>query len=63
MEKNKFPFNKIYNYFKRKKRILQFSDYTISLTKTGKKEIESWNLPNPSKIKVIPCCTEENLSD
>ena len=61
-KKNKFPFNKIYNYFKKKeKEFLQFSDYTISLTKTGKKEIESWNLPNPSKIKVIPCCTEENL--
>jgi glycosyltransferase involved in cell wall biosynthesis len=60
--KNKIPFNKIYNYFKKKeKEFLQFSDYTISLTESGKKEIESWSLPNQSKIKVIPCCTDENL--
>jgi len=61
-KKNKFPFNKIYNYFKKKeKEFLQYSDYTISLTKTGEKEILAWNLPNQSKIKVIPCCTDENL--
>jgi len=57
-----FIYKKIYNYFKSKeKEFLQFSDYTISLTKNGKKEILSWNLPNQSKIKVIPCCTDENL--
>jgi glycosyltransferase involved in cell wall biosynthesis len=55
-------YKKIYNYFKSKeKEFLQFSDYTISLTENGKKEISSWNLPNQSKIKVIPCCTDENL--
>ena len=57
-----FIYKKIYNYFKSKeKEFLQFSDYTISLTENGKKEILSWNLPNQSKIKVIPCCTDENL--
>ena len=57
-----FIYKKIYNYFKSKeKEFLQFSDYTISLTTNGKKEIVSWNLPNQSKIKVIPCCTDENL--
>ena len=60
--KNKFPFNKIYNYFKKKETaFLQQADYTISLTENGKKEIESWKLPNQSPIKVIPCCTDENL--
>ena len=60
--KNKFPFNKIYNYFKKKETaFLQHADYTISLTENGKKEIESWKLPNLSPIKVIPCCTDENL--
>ena len=60
--KYKFPFNKIYNYFKKKeKEFLQHADYTISLTENGKKEIESWKLPNQSPIKVIPCCTDENL--
>ena len=57
-----FIYKKIYNYFKSKeKEFLQCSDYTISLTTTGKKEIASWNLPNQSKIKVIPCCTDETL--
>ena len=60
--KNKFPFNKIYNYFKKKeKEFLQHADYTISLTENGKKEIKSWKLPNQSPIKVIPCCTDEEL--
>ena len=59
---NNFIYKKIYNYFKSKeKEFLQYSDYTISLTTNGKKEIISWNLPNQSKIKVIPCCTDETL--
>jgi glycosyltransferase involved in cell wall biosynthesis len=59
---NNIIFKKVYNYFKSKeKEFLQYSDYTISLTENGKKEILSWNLPNQSKIKVIPCCTDENL--
>ena len=59
---NNIIYKKIYNYFKSKeKEFLQFSDYTISLTTNGKKEILSWNTPNQSKIKVIPCCTDENL--
>ena len=57
-----FIYKKIYKYFKSKeKEFLQYSDYTISLTENGKKEIRSWNLPNQSKIKVIPCCTDETL--
>ena len=57
-----FIYKKIYNYFKSKeKEFLQYSDYTISLTENGKKEMGSWNLPNQSKIKVIPCCTDEKL--
>ena len=40
-----FIYKKIYNYFKSKeKEFLQFSDYTISLTENGKKEILIWNL-------------------
>ena len=59
---NNIIYKKIYNYFKLKEKdFLQCSDYTISLTETGKKEIVSWNLPSQSKIKVIPCCTDENL--
>lgn len=59
---NNFVYKKTYKYFKfKEKEFLQYSDYTISLTKNGKKEIESWKLPNQSPIKVIPCCTDENL--
>lgn len=63
---NKRLYKTIYNYFKKKE--LEFfkeSDYTISLTETGKNEIESWeafqgNLP---KIQVIPCCVDLELFD
>ena len=42
--KNKFPFNKIYNYFKKKETaFLQHADYTISLTENGKKKLKDGN--------------------
>ncbi|MBI1838610.1 MAG: glycosyltransferase [Flavobacteriia bacterium] len=57
-------FKKIYNYFK-KKEISYFneSDYTISLTHNGKKEIESWKVFQTAKpkIQVIPCCVDLEL--
>jgi glycosyltransferase involved in cell wall biosynthesis len=60
--KNQFIFKRIYNYFKKKEReFIQESNHIISLTNTGKKEIESWLLPNQSPITVIPCCTDETL--
>ena len=61
--KNKFPFNKIYNYFKRKEtELLKHSDHTVSLTHNGKNEL----LLNPDKddyapISVIPCCADTTL--
>ena len=59
---NNWIHKRAYNYFKRKeKELLQKADYTISLTNAGKKEIESWSLNQQSPIKVIPCCTDENL--
>ena len=60
--RNKILYYKIYNYFKKKETaFLQHADYIISLTENGKKEIESWKLPNQSPIRVIPCCTDEEL--
>tara|TARA_B100000900_G_scaffold402344_1_gene408084 strand:+ start:119 stop:1345 length:1227 start_codon:yes stop_codon:yes gene_type:complete len=60
--KNKFPFNKIYSFFKNKeKEFLEKAEYSISLTSNGKKEINSWPLKNQSPISVIPCCTDDNL--
>ena len=56
----------IYKYFKRKeKEFLTKSDYTISLTNNGKREIESWNTIDQEKvnIKVIPCCVNLELFD
>lgn len=61
--KNQFPFNKIYSYFKRKeKELLIHSDHTVSLTHNGKNEL----LLNPDKddyapISVIPCCADTSL--
>jgi len=60
--KKHYIFKHIYNYFKKKEgKFLQESNHVVSLTSAGKKEIESWNLPNQSPITVIPCCTDENL--
>ena len=63
--KNKFPFDKIYSYFKRKeKALLKHSDHTVSLTHNGKNEL----LLNTEKddyapISVIPCCADTALFD
>lgn len=59
-------YRSIYKYFKRKE--LQFfkeSDYSISLTKCGQNEIESWKALRTTKIKiqVIPCCVDLDLFD
>ena len=52
----------IYAFFKyNEKKFLQNAKHTVSLTKSGKKEISSWNLKNQSLISVIPCCTDEEL--
>jgi Glycosyl transferases group 1/Glycosyltransferase Family 4 len=59
---NNWIHKRAYNYFKRKeKEFLQESAYTVSLTYSGKKEIETWQLKHLSSIEVIPCCTDENL--
>lgn len=64
-------YSRIYKFFKKKElEFFQKSDYTISLTHTGKKEIFSWQdlTPKPD-IEVIPCCvdtqlfTENNVDD
>ena len=60
--KEHFIFKHIYTYFKKKEeKFLQESNHVVSLTSAGKNEIESWKLPNQSPIKVIPCCTDEEL--
>ncbi len=61
--KNNLVFNLVYNYFKRQEnKYFNNSDYTISLTETGKTEIQSWlNIKNnPIPIEVIPCCADFN---
>lgn len=59
-------FKKVYRFFKKKE--IQFfseADYTISLTQTGKEEIESWEIFKGKKlpIQVIPCCVDLELFD
>lgn len=59
---NNLIYKKVYAFFKAKEiQFLTECDYTISLTKSGKKEIELWKTANLSPIKVIPCCTDEKL--
>ena len=61
-DKSNFIFRDVYKYFKKKeKEFLIQSNYNVSLTSAGKKEIESWKLNGQSPIEVIPCCTDENL--
>ncbi len=57
-------YNLIYKYFKKKEiKFLKDSDYTISLTHSGVKEIMSWPkiISNELKISVIPCCSDLKL--
>ncbi|MDG1840863.1 MAG: glycosyltransferase [Crocinitomicaceae bacterium] len=62
--KNHFLFKRVYNFFKKKERAFcQESNHIISLTSSGKKEMESWKLKKLSPISVIPCCTDEKLFD
>ncbi len=53
-------YRKIYHFFKQKE--IDFftnADYTISLTEAGKKEIQSWVIPEqPIPVEVIPCCVD-----
>lgn len=57
--KSNILFSEIYNFFKKKEiQFLEESDYTISLTINGKKEIESWKGLKTPKFSVIPCCAD-----
>lgn len=57
-------FKLIYNYFKKKERqFLVNSDYTISLTKNAKDEIQNWPGCRKTPIEVIPCCVDTELFD
>jgi glycosyltransferase involved in cell wall biosynthesis len=57
---SKFPFNRVYKYFKKKEiEFLKEAAHTISLTYAGKKEIESWkDAKDFAPITVIPCCAD-----
>ncbi len=62
--KNNKLHRKMYSFFKKKElEFIQQADYTISLTESAKKEINSWErfkgklLP----IEVIPCCVDLEL--
>lgn len=59
-------FKTVYNFFKKKEiQYFREADYTISLTHTGKNEIENWKEFSQKKplIEVIPCCVDLNLFD
>ena len=49
----------LYRYFKKKVlELLENADRVVTLTKSAKKEIESWNLEVKPDIFVIPCCAD-----
>ena len=57
-------FRTVYNYFKKKERqFLKAADYTISLTKNAKDEIQNWPGYRATPIEVIPCCVDTELFD
>ncbi|OJJ23909.1 hypothetical protein BKI52_06045 [marine bacterium AO1-C] len=57
-------FRVVYNYFKKKERqFLVAADYTISLTKNAKDEIQNWPGCRKTPIEVIPCCVDTELFD
>lgn len=54
-------FKSIYRHFKQlEKKYIAQSSHIISLTQTGKHEIETWNIYKkyPTAITVIPCCAD-----
>lgn len=54
-------FKMIYTIYKRKEqKFINKSDCIISLTETGKKEIQKWKGYNKCTINVIPCCSDFN---
>lgn len=54
-------FKIIYSIYKRKEqKFINNSDCIISLTETGKKEIQKWKGYNKCPINVIPCCSDFN---
>lgn len=64
--KTKFPYKKIYSFFKRKEiDFINHSDGIVSLTNEGKREILSWEKSTieKGKISVIPTCADLKLFD
>ena len=61
-DRNKWFWNKVYKYYKRKEAdFIKESDHIISLTFSGKNEILSWQFyDNKVPISVIPCCADQN---
>ena len=59
-DRKKWFWNTVYNYYKKKEAdFIRESDYIISLTFAGKKEILSWKFYNDKvPISVIPCCAD-----
>jgi glycosyltransferase involved in cell wall biosynthesis len=56
-------FSQVYKYYKRKEaQYLQHSNYIISLSNAGKKEMLTWPAYNKNiPVQVIPCCADMNL--
>ena len=60
-DREKWFWNKVYNYYKRKEAdFIKEADHIISLTFAGKEEILSWKFyDHKVPISVIPCCADQ----
>ena len=60
--REKWFWNRVYKYYKRKEAdFIKEADHIISLTFAGKNEIISWNFyDNKVPISVIPCCADQD---
>jgi glycosyltransferase involved in cell wall biosynthesis len=60
-DQKKLFWRMVYNYYKKKEKdFIRNADHIISLTRTGKKEMQTWDFYTNVPITVIPCCADTN---
>ena len=60
-DRTKLFWRMVYNYYKKKEKdFIRTADHIISLTRAGKKEIQTWDFYTNVPITVVPCCADTN---
>ena len=58
-DRSKLFWRMVYNYYKKKEKdFIRTADHIISLTRAGKKEIQTWDFYTNVPITVVPCCAD-----